>query len=45
MIALAELVENAGWTKPASSSDETEPYGLTYWIVKNATTGFTGGLP
>lgn len=43
MIDLVELLENAAWSAPASSSDNLLPYGLPYWIVKNATTGFNGG--
>ena len=45
MLALAELMESAFWSKPDSSSDESEPYGVYYWIVPHATTGFYGGNP
>lgn len=45
MIDLAKLMETAFWNKPADSSDELLPFGVPYWIVKNATTGFNGGAP
>ena len=45
MIALAELIETAFWGKPVNSSDDTTPYGLQYWCVPNASTGFTGENP
>ena len=43
MISMAELMETAFWSKPADSTDETKPFGISYWIVYNATTGFNGG--
>lgn len=45
MISLAELMEKNFWKKPADSTNETDPYGVPYWIVKNNTEGFNGGLP
>lgn len=45
MISLAERMETDFWSKPADSSDETTPFGVLYWIVSNATTGFNGGNP
>lgn len=45
MISLVEEFENKAWAAPSSSSDKTNPYGLPYWVVKNATTGFNGGAP
>jgi hypothetical protein len=46
MGGLAELMETALWSKPASSADVTTPFGLTYWIVKyDGTGGFDGGNP
>jgi hypothetical protein len=42
MISLAELLEIAFWGYPAST-DSLTPYGVAYWIVKNATEGFNGG--
>jgi len=44
MIDLVEELENKAWSAP-SASNKTDPYGIPYWIVKNATTGFNGGLP
>ena len=44
MLALVEELENKAWTAPAST-DKKNPYGIPYWIVKNATTGFNGGAP
>lgn len=44
-VALAKLMETNFWGKPTSSSDETTPYGIDYWVVKNATAGFNGGIP
>jgi len=45
MVSLFEYLEEVLWTKPADSTDTTTPYGLTYWVVKNATEGFNGGDP
>lgn len=45
MVDLAKYMETAGWSKPTDSTDTTEPFGIPYWIVKNATTGFNGGNP
>lgn len=44
-VDLAKKVEADFWSKPASSTDVTTPYGVKYWIVYNATDGFTGGDP
>ncbi len=44
LISLAEELEAKAWAAPAVA-DTTEPYGVPYWIVYNATTGFNGGLP
>ena len=35
--------EYAWWRVPATTND-TDPYGLPYWIVKNNTEGFNGGM-
>lgn len=43
MIALAELMENNFWGAP-SATDSLTPLGLPYWITKNATEGFNGGV-
>lgn len=47
MISQIEQMEVAFWTKPPASTDELMPYGLEYWLVKEAsTTGkFTTNLP
>lgn len=45
MIDLAEKLEARAWSAPPSSTDKTYPYGVPYWIVKNATAGFNGGNP
>lgn len=42
-VDLAERMENDAWTKPADSTDELQPFGLTYWVTKNATEGHNGG--
>lgn len=44
MIDLAELLEIAAWSAPTVAQTEL-PFGVPYWIVKNATQGFNGGLP
>jgi hypothetical protein len=45
MISLVEELESKAWAAPTSSTDKTNPYGIPYWIVKNATTGFNGSYP
>jgi len=45
LIDLAKLMETNFWGAPSSSSDEITPYGIDYWVVKNATEGFNGGIP
>ena len=45
LINLADGLEIAGFGKPTSSADTLTAFGLTYWLVKNATTGFTGADP
>jgi hypothetical protein len=42
---LADLSEAACWGKPADSTDNKTPFGIQYWVTKNATTGFNGGDP
>ena len=47
-VNIAEKMETRTWvapTGPASSNDPRKPLGIPYWIVKNATEGFNGGLP
>jgi len=40
----AETMEDAFFSTP-DASDALTPWGLKYWIVKNATAGFNGGYP
>lgn len=44
MIDLAAELESKAWQVP-NTTDKLNPYGLPYWIVYNATTGFTGSYP
>jgi hypothetical protein len=44
-IALAELMETQGWTKPVDSTDGINLWGIPTFVVKNATAGFTGTNP
>jgi len=43
LVGLAELMEEAFWGEPASSSDKTTPFGIKYWLVYNASEGHNGG--
>lgn len=45
MIGLAKKMEEDFWSKPATSADTIKPFGVDYWIVKNASAGFNGGDP
>jgi hypothetical protein len=40
-----ELLETQLWSKPTDSNDKLDMFGIPYWLVKNATTGFNGGNP
>ena len=42
MLSLAELMEENFWGKPATSDDETQPFGIQYWITSNSSQGFYG---
>ena len=44
LLQLVEELENKAWSSP-STTNSTDPYGIPYWIVTNATTGFNGGYP
>lgn len=44
LISLAEYFEDRVWRCPAST-DTTNFYGIPYWVVKNNTEGYNGGLP
>jgi hypothetical protein len=45
MVSFYELLEAYLWSKPVDSSDDKTPFGIPYWITKNATEGFNGGNP
>jgi len=45
MTDLVELCERNVWGVPDNSADSKTPYGVEYWLVKNATLGFNGGNP
>jgi len=45
MVSFYELMETLLWSKPSDVSDDKSPYGIAYWVVKNATEGFNGGNP
>ncbi len=45
MVSFYELLEELLWGKPDDSSDTKTPFGIAYWVVKNATEGFNGGNP
>lgn len=45
MVSLYEMLEEQLWGKPTDSSDLITPWGIAYWITRNATEGFTGGNP
>jgi hypothetical protein len=44
MVSMAEYMERRFWRVP-DTTDEVNPHGVPYWIVKNATEGFNGGAP
>lgn len=44
MLRMADALEEGYFGAP-DASDVKKPWGLKYWIVKNATTGFNGGVP
>jgi hypothetical protein len=44
MLSLAAELESKAWASPAADN-ALDPYGIPYWIVKNATAGFNGGAP
>ena len=45
MVSLFELLEELLWSKPVDSSDTKTPFGISYWITRSATEGFSGGNP
>ncbi len=44
MLNLVQILEDYAWASPPVN-DKKLPMGIPYWVVKNATTGFNGGLP
>jgi hypothetical protein len=45
MVSLFELMEGILWGTPADSTDTKTPYGMQYWLLRNATEGFNGENP
>ena len=45
LIGMVQELENKAFGSPPSSSNKTDPWGLQYWVVPNATAGFNGGAP
>lgn len=41
-LSMADELEAKAWAIP-TSTNKTEPYGVPYWVVYNASTGFNGG--
>ena len=42
LIGLAELLERTAFGSPPASTNTTDPWGVQYWIVQDASTGFNG---
>lgn len=45
MVSFYESLESILWGKPATSADVKTPYGMKYWLTRNASEGFNGGNP
>ena len=45
MVSLFEYLEAVLWGKPTDSTDLKTPFGIAYWVVKNASEGFFGADP
>lgn len=45
MTSMIELSENDVWGIPETDDDNDTPYGVQYWVTKNATLGYNGGNP
>jgi hypothetical protein len=46
IIDMADGLEDNGWSLPVQgTAEKKEPYGIPYWVVQNASTGFNGGAP
>lgn len=44
MLRIADALEEGFFAAP-DSTDIKKPWGIKYWMVKNSSTGFNGGLP
>lgn len=44
IIDMAALLEAGAWDAVPAATTTTEPYGVQYWVVKDATGGATGGF-
>jgi len=44
LISMVELFEQLFWTATNATTGANDPLGLPYFITKNATTGFNGGI-
>ncbi len=44
-LARVEGMSTRLWSAPTSSSDKLNLWGVPYWVVQNATTGFNGDTP
>lgn len=43
MIGIVEELESKAWGDAPASTNKIQPWGIQYWVVANATTGFNGG--
>lgn len=44
MLSIAAELEEKAWAAP-TAANTVDAWGIPYWLVKNATTGFNGGYP
>jgi len=42
---LADIMERQWWGRPSGTSDDLSMFGIKYWLVQNATSGFNGSVP
>lgn len=45
MLCFHKVLERKAWGTAPTSSDVLSPWGVRYWVVQNASTGFYGGSP
>jgi hypothetical protein len=45
LLGLVEEIEELGFGSAPGASDTVNPWAVKYWVVYNATDGFTGGAP